>query len=63
MWRKLISCVFAYDFSNHFSFHFVHLDAFKVHLGSLHIHLSLLGDGDAIMVSLEHLELDSRQKD
>ena len=40
--------MYLHSFSNHFSSQFVHLDAFRVDLGALHIHLSLLGDGDAI---------------
>ena len=40
--------MYLHSFNNHFSYQFVHLDAFRVDLGALHIHLSLLGDGDAI---------------
>lgn len=41
--------VYFHGFKHHFSSSFIRLDAFRVHLGTLHTHLSLLGDGDAIL--------------
>ena len=40
--------VISYDFKLHFSSFIGHLDAFRVQLGCIALHLSLLSDGDAI---------------
>lgn len=40
--------MYLHGFNIHVSYHFVHLDAYKVQLSAFHMHLSLSGDGDTI---------------